>query len=375
MRLTFIHTLLVALGISLMLAGCSSNDGPDLGDWTLKTNELTLTENLRVSETDAFYFGGIADLDVTSHGRMVVADLEANNVKVLRPDGSLVDTVGGPGGGPGEFQSLSLVQVARGDSLYAHDFQRLRLTVFAPDTPYEPGRVVSFSLDQGGFVRYLYVLDEHFVGTISSPLQPQEGVVEQHEALRRIDEDGTLGDTLLLAESHSWALNYEDGSPRVAHIPFDRQTILALSPTERLYYGGTDSLHIEALASDGTSDVVASISADPIPVGEAERDSALADTDDALRSMVASAIPNTKPAFTDLVVADDGRLWVQRPKDGPSAETVAWWVLDPDTKTIQEVQLPTEVDLEVVRDGNAYGTTQTEMGAPAVVRYRIGSST
>jgi len=90
-----------------------------------------------------------------------------------------------------------------------------------------------------------------------------------------------------------------------------------------------------------------------------------------MRSVVASGLPGTKPTFTDLVIADDGRLWVKRPPEGPKAERVPWWILNLEEQTIQETRLPREVDLEVLQNGRAYGTKTTDMGAPAVVRYRV----
>lgn len=144
-----------------------------------------------------------------------------------------------------------------------------------------------------------------------------------------------------------------------------------MGPNQRIYHGWTDSLHVTALDVGGASEEVVSVPTDPVPVQAAERDSALTDLRDDLRSKVESVLPETKPAFTDLVVADDGQLWVQRPAAGPEPETVPWWVLDPERKTIREARLPPEVDLEVVRDGLAYGVTTTDLGAPAVVRYQV----
>jgi hypothetical protein len=86
--------------------------------------------------------------------------------------------------------------------------------------------------------------------------------------------------------------------------------------------------------------------------------------------MAASALPDTKPAFTAMTVSDEGRIWVKRPPTRPDAATVPWWILDPETKTIQQAQLPPEVELMVVRDGKAYGTTTTGRGAPALVQYQ-----
>lgn len=359
----------------LLFTGCVwERDTPNLGDWTLKTNELTLSKDLQVSESEAFYFGRIFDLDVTSEGQIVVADWDASNIKVLRPDGTLIDTLGQSGSGPGEFQQLRSIQVARSDSIYAYDVQRSRLTVFAPPPSSAVVRTVTISQEEG-FATRMVVLDDRFVGTFGGSMTPEEDVRRPEPTpWRWINASGTPGDTLMMARQQKRALMSINGGFRIRPIPFGRETLTAIGPQSRLYYGWTDSLRISACGADGRSEVVASVPTKPIPVREADRDSALSDIGSDMKSMVSSAVPDTKPAFTDLVVADDGRLWVKRPKEETGTDTTPWWILNPASDTIHEVQVPSEVDLEVVQNDMAYGTTETEMGAPAVVRYRIDSS-
>lgn len=370
-----ISSILVSmLVVALFFTSCTSDKGADFDDWSIAEQELSLTEDLRVSETENFFFGSATTVDVTSNGRMVVADREANNVKVLRPDGSLLDTLGGPGEGPGEFQQVAQVQVARGDSLYAYDFRQSRLTVFGPDAPYSVSRTVNVPREEG-FVSRLLVLEERFIGRFGSGLgRPEEGIQSPDPSTWRvIGEDGSPGDSLFQTRRGKLALSEMNGGFRVRRVPFRRMARVYNGPDSRLYHGWTDSLHIQARTPGGRSEVVASISTEPVSVTEADRDSALSDFGDEMRSMVASAVPETKPAFTYFVVSDKERLWVKRPAEGPDPETVPWWVLDPEAKTIRIVDLPAEVRLSVVKDGRAYGTTTTEMGAPAVVRYRIES--
>ncbi len=362
--------------LALVLAGCGSKEGPSLGDWTLKTNDLTLTEDLRVSETAAFFFGTIADMDVTSDGRIVVADRDANHLKILRPDGTLLDTLGGPGEGPGEFQMLSSLQATRGDSLYAYDVMHSRLSVFGPDAPYAPERSVSISQEEGRVSR-MWVLEDGFLGLHAATAPPTDPTEPRYAPLYRYDPDGTPRDSVA-----RWRLGqlvvhrYENGGFTAESLPFGRSSELSIGPDRRLYTGWTDALTVHAYGPDGTVDTVAAVPAEPPPVSDAEQEAALADIDsDELRATAKKYMPDTKPAFTDLVVAADGQLWVKRPTEDPDADTAPWWVLDPDAKTIREGQLPADVDLEVVRDGQAYGTTTTEAGAPAVVRYTLDRET
>jgi hypothetical protein len=162
---------------------------------------------------------------------------------------------------------------------------------------------------------------------------------------------------------------------RFRPLPFARETELALGPEGRLYAGYEDSLRVVAHGLDGRTDVIADVPTPPGPLSEAERDSALAPIENpAMRQAVAAALPDTRPAFTNLIVSDEGRLWVRRPPDGTAAERTAWWILNPETNTIHQVRLPREVELTVVQNGKAYGKTTTEMGAPAVVRYHIDTN-
>ena len=379
------HSLVLAgcFVLGLLLAGCGGSEtNSALGDWTLKTDGLTLTEDLRVSETENYFFGSIQDFDVTTDGRMVVVDGEATHLKVLRPDGTLLDTLGRQGQGPGEFQSPATAEVARGDSIYVFDPGTKRFTVFALSPAPSLARSVAIDREQGprgtdawGVLRGVRMLD----GTLAARFWPyyarEEGYRQPAPVVwRSMSEAGNLGDTLLHERRKHISISFEGQGVGIEPLPFDRETVVAPGPDGRLYHGVTDSLQIHATALDDTTEVIAHVPTAPVSLTEADRDSALAPIERAdIRKQFVDAMPQTKPAFTDLVVADDGHLWVRRPTDGPDAQTVSWWVLDPDVKTIHEIQLPVEVDLEVVQDGQAYGTTTTEMDAPAVVRYRIES--
>ncbi len=356
----------------LFFTGCGdASNGPRYGEWTLAEDSIQLTETLRVSETEAFFFGAIAGLDVTSDGHMVAADREAGNLKVLRPDGTLLDTLGRPGQGPGEFRGPTSVDVARNDSVYVFDNRPDRLTVFASPPSVERVRSVVISGDGGNPVD-VRVLGDRLVGKVTPGYTRKEGLHRPSpNTWHLLDGTNMGGDSLLRVRRRNVATSFGGSGAAIAYLPFGRVTQMAPGPDGRLYHGFTDSLRIRATSLEGRTETIATVPAPPVPVTKAERDSTLEPIPAKIRRPIESAFPETKPAFTALVVGDDGRLWVRRPPKGPDAPATSWWVLDPETKTIHEIQLPTEVDLEVVRDGNAYGTTKTEMGAPAVVRYRI----
>lgn len=370
MRFPFQRSLCILL-FALLIAGCGdSQNSADLGGWTLDTESLTVTEEMTTSGTENYFFGDIGDLAVTSDGRIIVADTDAQHVKVLRPDGTLIAALGREGQGPGEFQSASGVDVSRGDSLYVTDSRANRLSVFGPDSPYDFERVVS-ATNQSRVSRYL-VLGDQFAGRVGGGFNPNSDERPPPHVWRRMSATGTLTDTLLTARRRDMKMTKVGGSFAIGVVPFSRQTLVTSGPDNRIYHAWTDSLHIEATTLDGHSETVASIPAQPIPITRAARDSALAVMDDAgMRSEMSSAMRDTKPALTGLLVAEDGRIWVERPAEVVNPDSTTWWRLLPDEQTIQAVTLPSAVSLQEVHEGTAYGTTETEMGAPAVRRYDV----
>lgn len=359
---------------ALAITGCGgSPESSDLGGWTLDRESLTLTQDLLVSETENFFFGSIRGVDVAPDGRMIVGDSDANHLKVLRPNGTLIDSVGREGQGPGEFQFLGRTEVSAADSVYVHDLLAGGISVFGPGDPYSFERSVSPS--NGERVGSVRILDDQFAVSFGAGFNPTSDEEPPPNAWRLMGPSGAVGDTLMMTRRRNVKMVESNGGFMIRAVPYGRQTIVRVGPDSRLYYGWTDSLRITARSPDGGAEVVASIPTTPVEVTSAERDSATADIDNgSMRSQITSAMPSTKPAFTDLVVADDGALWVERPVEGAATGTQTWWRLLPDSKTIQAVELPDEFQLQVVRDGKAYGVTQTDLGAPAIARYEIDST-
>lgn len=359
--------------VALLFAGCGEpQESSDLGSWTLDTESLTLTEEMKTSGTENYFFGDIGNLAVTPDGRLIVADTDAQHLKVLRPDGTLIDSVGRAGQGPGEFQSVGSVQVGPNDSLYVGDSRANRLSIFAPGSPYGFDRVLSSN--ESGVSQYL-PLGNQYAGMVGGGFDPRSDERPPPNVWRMVGPDGTVGDTLFTARRRYRMMGKVNGGLVVGTVPYTRRTIVTNGPDNRIYYAWTDSLHIKALTPEGGSEVMASIPAPPVPIRSAERDTALAQFDGSgLRSKMSSAMPDIKPALTGMLVADDGRIWVERPTQEVNPDSTTWWRLLPEEETIQEVRVPAAVSLQEVQDGKAYGVTKTELGAPAVVRYRIEQS-
>jgi len=289
-----------------------------------------------------------------------------------RPNGSLIDTLGRSGQDPGEFERLGSVQAVNGDTIYGHDLDGRRLSTFAPQFTHELVRTLRLEAERIPPYHAL-VTHAHVAVLYGTPFiigrDPDEFT---WYAWRRVTNGGRPVDTLFTVRMRRTA-SLERGEREFSlyPMPFERTMHVTTGPDGRFYVGRTDRLTVQAYRPGGGAETVLSVPTTAVAVTEAERDSVLEPVSGDVRSTVASALPETKPVRTNLVGVDNGRLWVRRSVESPEPEGVRWWILAPDSKTIWETRLPESVDIEAVQGRRAYGTTTTDEGAPAVVRYRI----
>lgn len=364
--------------LTALLFGCGS-DGPAAeSEWTIQEGALTLTETLRAGDDEPYFFGEIGDVTAQSDGRIYVADDDAAHVKVLAPNGTLQDTIGRKGEGPGEFQDPEQLVLARGDSLYVVDENQSELSVFAPNHTFAyrmslrflprkrvlllPEKVLPRQSSPGYVIRY------------SVPFMPgndeqTEDKTRTQEAVRTVSADGTAGDTLLTVPTEQEHVEQGRDYVRVRQIPYGRGPFVTMGPESHLHYAWSDSLGVRTYEMDGTLQRTVDIPFEPVPVTETDREQALADYSKKRRAAVEDEIPTTKPAFDQFLVDDEGHYWFGRPTANP--DSTNWWVADPEQKRVVTTTLPSDVRLHKVTNGRAYGQTTTENGAPALVRYRI----
>ena len=369
-----------ALVLALLgLLGCGSDTESDTKEdrpaaWTVEEGSFQLEEELRLSEGADFYFGRIADVAVADDGRMYVADVKAHHVKVLSPEGTLQDTVGTRGDGPGEFRHPLKLSVARGDSLYVLDGADGRVHVFTPELGFERGFLARS--DQGTPIDMM--IPRRTAGTdraflfVYSP--GARAVVDEDAqmAVRRVSVGGTVGSTLFTTPPYRMtSKTLGNGGKLFLNIPFTPRPHYALGPTGRVHYAYGDSLQVTAYGPTGQPERTVRVPVESTPpVTDDEMESALADRTRG-REQVRNEIPASKPAFTQFLVDADGRYWFGRPT--ANRDSTAWWVAAPETKRVLTDTLSSKVGLRTVQNGQAYGITKTEVGAPAVVRYRIES--
>lgn len=363
----------VALLVVVLLASCSRIDKQDAphSEWTIRKGAVQLQEDLRVSDKGELYFGSIRDVAVDRSGRIYVADAEVHHIKVLSPGGHVLDSIGTQGQGPGEFQRPSQVTLAPRDSLHVLDEINSRISVFSPETTFEYSFLAH--IDKGYLQTLMVPKEGRSLIGVFYPFR--EDVENPRAVVRPIQASGSIGDTLLTAQVFNQVTTDRDWGTLGSPVPFSPHSHFAAGPDGSIYHGWGDSLKVNRYAPTGQRKEVVSIPFDPVPVTEKEIDEELESRPSELGGHSVSwdflrdHMPATKPAFNHFLVDGEGRYWFGRPTANP--DSTAWWVAMPDEKRVVTETLSSDVEILTVQNGQAYGRTTTDMGAPALVRYRI----
>jgi len=132
--------------IAAALAGCgtaSSRSGDIDAD---DLPELALVEELRIGslEDPELGFSSIGGVAVDAGGRTYVLERQEREIRVYDRDGTRVGTIGGPGSGPGEFESPTSFGLLA-DTVWVSDSRLGRMTLFT-----SAGEVVSTIMPSAG---------------------------------------------------------------------------------------------------------------------------------------------------------------------------------------------------------------------------------
>jgi hypothetical protein len=347
-------------------AGITIVENGETGLWA-RGDRRTMTDQPLVEIGSAGGDSGTALFRVTgavrlSDGRIVIANGGTSELLFFSPTGKLLATAGGAGGGPGEFTSVmgasAIIVVARtpGDTLRAHDGAGGKMLVFSPTG----GFVRSVSLSEspnGERVHFAsgvgWFDDGSFLATTTSfgdhpdaQPSPEGRLVRPRVALRRFGLDGTLADTIGLFPGDerysSMRANLDNtgsGTLQIANspVPFAR-TLHAVSRGNTLAVGVTDLMEVQIYRPEGTLLRIVRGPGKPRRVDAAQREAWI----NAHRAREPAApFPETMPAFDDLKLDAEGRLWVEAYlADGDPPGRSQWGVYDSGGRYLGGVTMP-----------------------------------
>jgi hypothetical protein len=351
---------------------------------------------------DEYLLGNVEAMAVSASGETYLMDTYVPALRKYGPDGAFVGTFGREGGGPGEYKNpdggLAVLPDGR---VLLRDPGNGRFNVYTAEGEYLDG----WRLPGGGGFntgRRLYT-DTAGASYTMILLEVGKAPWEWTYGLGRYSPDGTHSDTIL---APVW--DYErpavtgqaERSSSMTGVPFTASPSWAFSPLGYMVGGLSTDYRIDLYRTD---EPVLRIEKDWIPVPVAAEEAE--EQERRIRESFGRRfpgwdwngppIPETKPAYDDLFVGDDGRIWVQVSREGFPAVSVeeareeerrsgrpqiryrspvAFDVFDPEGRFLGHVRTPDEFRTDpapVFRGEDVWAVARDDLDVMYVVRYRL----
>lgn len=377
--------VLVGLVYLIVVSGAAADSKP------AKWGDTRVVEDLRIGQLDGpdeYMFGDIADIAIAPDGSIYVADRQLVSIRLYDPNGAYVRDVGHQGEGPGEYLHLAEMRVLPDGSLAVLASGPNRVTIFEPDGKYRS----DFSLLSGLSASRMLECDTSgniYVRDVATPPNPGEEwtfvfvkMSSTGKELTRIaiprEKASDEGFVLTTSEGPMWS--------------FKTATLHAMSPLGYLVVGRNDEYAFDLVGIDGKTVRRISRDFDPVPLNSDEKKEWKAWAEYFGRSRRPDtpnsySIPDRKPAFKDIFVDGEGRIWVQRyvaaeksdippRKPGDDRPLLTWRepvtfdAFEPEGRFLGTVVIPRDTVIRQWRVPYMWGIQTTDNGEQ-VVRYRI----
>lgn len=299
---------------------------------------------------DSVGIGVLEEFAIDNRDRVYIAEGGFGNnrqtVHVYKPDGSYLTTIGRAGAGPGEFRSISDINIHK-DRLYIYDRELLRVSVFSLD-PISFRKIIQLNshnwenVEVSRPMRFIVRNDSTFLLGFQDFDNPEESG-KKYRRYYEMDGQGMINTDLLFKERY---VGYYQGAGisgpqllRSLTLPFTRHSLMALSVEGKIYSAWSEDFLVKIFDKKG---VYQRSFHYPYGKSKIDRNGVLSFFKNrstrfrqALRS---TTFPEYWPALNSLLIDDKNRLWVSTFTD--SENEIRWWVLDETGQLIAEFDWP-----------------------------------
>ncbi len=259
---------------------------------------FSLEEDLSIGEAEGrkeYMFSEIGTITVDDGERIYVSDRKEIHIKVFDKDGVYLNTIGRKGQGPGEFESISGIQITHHPELMVFDMNIRRLSFFSLDGEFirlkSIGEIQALELKMNSnenFIADAVILDpKNFLAVTS---------------LKIFDSNLKLIATIYTSE------------PKDVFTPFLPFTVWTLYKINNIVVGYNNTYEFQILEPEGK--IIKKIMKEyvPVKITEEEKKERLKQ----LQQSEKKEVPEFYPAYLSFTVDDDNRIFVQameRPKN------------------------------------------------------------
>jgi hypothetical protein len=296
-----------------------------------------------------------------SDGSIVIANAGSGELRLFDSRGRFVRSMGREGAGPGEFRSISWVQVLPLDTILVVDPDLRRITAFSvagelqwtassEGTGYPwPGDV---RLPDGTFV---LVTETGDVWDRIRSGQARVGQTDRNTAvLARYTPSGALIDTIGRFQGYEEAITERDGRPTTTYPPWGRLITHWLG-TDRVYVGTQEAAEVRAYLPEGRLAAIIRWQEGDLAITAEDLDRfnavqfELAGLDSVARQAIVARtkslpMPDARPAYGRVMLDQLGLVWISEPHILIAAPG-HWTAIDPGKGVLGQLEVPSHFDV------------------------------
>lgn len=407
-------------------AGVSCSSGGGLADTVTVVDSAGVTivthgsrdhvqqfEHARLTGAPAVQIGSVEDeatalYRVTGAVRMpdrgiAVANSGSGEIKLFDAGGRFLHSLGGAGGGPGEFGRLASIGVSSDGHILAYDSQTGRVSTFDSDSRTligSTGITVRTDLYSLAGMRRAnpigWLRDGTFVGHLDTlegeMISDRDGWTHNQwmSNIHFFDQGESSGILAAAPGPQTWVMinRTGEGSVRVQGVPNPfLPTLETATDGNMVAFGNTERFEIRMLDSSGVVVRIIRREEERRPVSEGQRERWVAgrlddmEDDGTERSRSRRDLyndipfPDTLPAFETLSLQQGGRLWVKEMSlDDPPSATAPWSVFDSDGRPLGAVEMPAGFEPFEIGTDYVLGLWKDDLGVEYVQLYEIAST-
>lgn len=369
--------------LMLALLGCSEAPSGG-GEPPTQDRTSSLILEVEVGHESGTEFAYVSDAAVAEDGSLYVLDPRSRHVLWFDSSGNIVGELGGPGEGPGEFQSPVAIAIDR-NHVMIWDIGAWRVTTFDTSGALVGTEPVPPRRESGwpGVVRYsqegewLY-LDQEIETPDQAGVEVRSGIIRGVAHLLSWRSGSQWIERAQFPGMEAALVEY-DGEVALSNAPFPAGPLWASGPDGSIWYADSRSYSISKRGGgkDTTDVITANVRGSEVTdsawhafVGGSAGNPA---TPEARRRSKLPR-PDMEPVLARMVSnRNTGELWVQLRNNGRSVAN-EWHVYSPDGAPRFRVQLPREFRIHKVVGDWIVGDIRDSMDVQTVRRYRIDSA-
>lgn len=318
-------------------------------------------------------------------GSVVVGVAGFHEIRKFGPDGTIRWTAGQRGAGPGDFGRPELLRGCSEDRVVVYDRSLFRVTEFNQEG--ERSATWGVPSGEGAPFEVTCTPDGRIVYFTAGQFPSEPGIVRWHVPIFWVSQ-GMRSPVLIRDEVPGPERVLDAGGGGYWERPWSRQLVFG-GTDEGVWIGTSDDYTLELVGWDGlVLDTLAwageGQSVTQAHIDQLQDEMTQGDDEEARARFLRESwpdyervLPSTVPAYSQLLVLDDGTLWIGQ-WDGvwwvprlPDHPGKRWDVFDPSGERVRQVPVPTNMGLLDAGEGWVLVVVRDSLGVETLAVYEL----